>query len=438
MDTTRSKSVKGVVTPKTLLFGVGALVALLILAFAATIFLTLRNNAAAESVLVDSIKDDLIAGSVASCDIIEQHVDLFKEINSQADVEAHWGEWTEVVHELRQFAEEIDAEYIYALKELDGEYYFVFDTDLEAERAHDNFTPYELSPVHQVAFTGIASADISNVVDEWGSFNTGAAPLYDTRGTQVGIVATDIADTFVVRHRESSRFYTTILIATTSISVALMLLILSMLVYRNSVMQRHLFQTANYDAISGLPNRNNLFSFLAREIDYLKEHQHNFAVFFIDLDNFKTVNDLFGHEAGDTLLRKIARFLNTCAEQSPYAADKVMEALTARIGGDEFLQLLPGIATVEEASQYAEGLLVAFGADPELRPFAGSYGVGLSIGAALFPSMHTNYDELIKYADIAMYHAKKHGKNNYFIYNPSMGDEVEDAKLVARVRRANR
>jgi len=438
MDAANSKSVKQVVTPKRMLVGVGAIVVLLILALVATIYLTLLNNADAEEVLIDSVKTELIATSIAGREIIAGHIDLFKTINSQEDVDENWEEWVEVIDKLRLLNYEIGGEYIYALKEIDGEYFFIFDTDPEVEAAHDSFTAYELSDVHERAFAGQSIADVSNVVDAWGSFNTGAVPLFDEKGHQVGIVATDIADTFIVRHRETSAFYARILIMTTASIVVMMLIILSMLIRRNAIIQKHLFELANYDSISGLPNRNNLFSFLAREIDYLKDHDHVFAVYFIDLDNFKTVNDQAGHDTGDKLLQIIAIFLSNFAQKSDFSQDQGMEALTARIGGDEFLQLIPGVASFEQAADYAQSLLAAFSQDLSLQKYRERYEIGLSIGVALFPSMQTDYDELIKYADIAMYHAKNHGKSSYCIYDSTMGHDVEGAELTVRVNRGSR
>jgi diguanylate cyclase (GGDEF)-like protein len=109
-----------------------------------------------------------------------------------------------------------------------------------------------------------------------------------------------------------------------------------------------------------------------------------------------------------------------------------MAAFTARIGGDEFLQLLPGITNAEEAAGYAQLLLEAFAALPELHEFIAEFEVGLSIGISLFPEMGTDYDDLIIFADVAMYHAKHDGKNNFKVYSASMGDTFEGADLIVR------
>jgi diguanylate cyclase (GGDEF)-like protein len=415
-----------------------AIGALLIIALTATVFLTVRNNTEAEEILAESIKGQLIAISFNARDIIEPHIDLFKEMDSQASIDARWNAWLEVAEELSALNDESGSEYIYALREIDGEYYFIFDTDPEAIAEHDIFESYELSPVHHEAFEGQASADVMNVEDEWGSYNTGAVPLYDSNGQLAGIVSVDITDELIERIRSTSTFYATTLIAATSIAVIAMLLILTMLIRRNSRMQQHLYRLANYDAVTGLSNRNRLFSYLAQEVPRLEAQGGPFAVYFIDLDNFKTVNDNAGHDTGDDLLRTISHFLSDYADNSSFASQEGMDALTTRIGGDEFIQLLPGITTAEEAATYASSLLQAFGAQPELQEYARNYGVGLSIGISLFPSMQTDYDELIKYADIAMYHAKDGGKNNFRVYDPAMGDEVEGVELSVRSKSGNK
>ena len=432
MVAAKNKGAKEALTPKPLLFGFAAVVVLLFIALVTAIGLTVRNNSETEQVLTDSVKAELIVCSMDAREIISEHIALFNAINSQEDIEAHWDEWIKVVGHLQELNELIHGEYIYALKEIEGVYYFIFDTDPEAIEEHTIFTPYQLSSVHQDAFEGLSSAGIVNVVDEWGIFNTGAVPLFDDHGRQVGIVATDFLNTYVERSRAASSFYTTGLIIIACITMVLLLLIFFLLLRFNAKAQRHLFEMANYDTISGLPNRNYLFGFLKKNIERLKQNKYPFAIIFYDLDNFKTVNDKAGHDAGDALLKKIASFLDAYAKQSPYASANGMNALVARIGGDEFLHLLPGVSTPEEASGYVYSLLRSFRKQAAFQKVIAEFGVGLSVGIALFPSMGTDYDTLVKYADIAMYYAKNAGKNNCRIYVPSMGSNVENAESITR------
>ena len=438
MPGSHSKTLTKALAPTGVLIGIGSVVVLLLFALVATINLTLQSDAEAEKVLIDSVEAELVASSVAAREIITENIDLFIAINSQEDMNDNWDEWLSVVEDLRNLRDEIGADFIYALKKIDGVAYFVFDTDEETQAAGEVFVSYELSPVHEAAFAGNASVGVMNVVDEWGSFNAGVLPLFDNQGNQVGIVGTDIADAFIQRNRETTSFFTTILIVIISTVVAVLLLILFALIRRNLKMQTNLYLMANFDPISGLPNRNNLFNTLSAEMGRIKEHGYPFAIFFIDLDNFKSVNDNAGHDTGDVLLREIATMLDSFVKSSAYSSANGMDALTARIGGDEFLQLIPGISTTEEAAEYAQGLLKAFGEEPKLRSFIEQFHVGLSIGISLFPSMQTDYSQLIKLADIAMYYAKDGGKNNFKIYDASMGDDVEDAELIVRTRRGSR
>jgi len=150
--------------------------------------------------------------------------------------------------------------------------------------------------------------------------------------------------------------------------------------------------------------------------------QTPFAFLLIDLDNFKRVNDNAGHDAGDEVLRHIGIYLNSIHDdirsvsfRPPAGALNV----SARIGGDEFVQIVPGVHTVDEAEAVAKKVLENFPRQMTDRNVA-RYKVGLSIGVAIFPYHTDNFNVLIKYADIAMYHAKKSGKNNYCVFRDDL------------------
>jgi len=204
--------------------------------------------------------------------------------------------------------------------------------------------------------------------------------------------------------------------------------------------QDKLFKMANYDVLTGLPNRQYLMSYLPKTAEKAIKKQIPFAFMLIDLDNFKQVNDGAGHDAGDELLCRFAKYLNNVHENSksfrpPAGALNV----SARIGGDEFVQIIPGVATIEEAHNVAKKVLENFGAHFNDR-FVTKYQVGLSIGVALYPYHTENFNVLIKYADLAMYHAKKNGKNAYSVYSDEMSvmDAEERADRPGHDRRANR
>jgi len=405
---------------------VAALFAVLL---ACTIVLTLRSNEDLQLILVDSVKSELVASCYAARNIVYEDIDLFKEIDNQADLEANRSQWQATVARLRTLRDDVGAEYIYALKQVGESYWFIFDTDEEAETAGTVVTEYQLSPVHQRAFDGQYGADVMNVADEWGSYNTGAIPLYDGNEL-VGIVSVDTSDAFIERSRQTAGLYATALTVLLLFSLAGLLAILLLQIRRIRRMQAELFRVANNDVITGLRNRYYLFNRFDGLRGHLQASEQPFAAFFIDLDNFKQVNDRAGHDAGDELLQLIADYLRSC--HSGQDEEGEVQALTARIGGDEFLQVLPGIADAVAARSAAEAMLKGFMAQSTLRRYIREFGIGLSIGVALFPLHSRDYIDLFKFADIAMYHAKHGGKNNCAVYDPSMGDSIEGEELSVR------
>jgi len=331
---------------------------------------------------------------------------------------------------LRSLAENTETEYIYVLKRIDGHYMFVLDTDPEDQ----TFPEYELSPVHEKAFQGVDSAGIMNVVDIYGSFHTGAIPI-EKDGEVIAIVSADIRDTLIrkrdelVRREMETTRRNTLLMAVT---VALVLLgagtILFRLMRQVRIMQDRLTQMAHYDPVTGLPNRQYLIDHL--EALLASGNKAPFALFFTDLDNFKLVNDKAGHDAGDALLKRIGAFLNETTQcvyrkqAQIFHRDSDRADLTARIGGDEFVLLVPGVENREEAGGIAQTIIEIFHqrvTDKHVQ----KYSVSLSIGAALYPSQSEDYHIILKYADIAMYHAKRAGKNDYRVYEHEMPEKRE-------------
>ncbi|WP_052452005.1 diguanylate cyclase domain-containing protein [Noviherbaspirillum autotrophicum] len=153
---------------------------------------------------------------------------------------------------------------------------------------------------------------------------------------------------------------------------------------------------AHYDLLTDLPNRALLGDRLRQAIAQARRDQCRMALLFIDLDKFKPVNDTFGHEAGDLLLKQVARRLRDGLRES----DTV-----ARVGGDEFIVLLPQIESAQTAVRVAEKLLAALNV-----PFiiAGhEIGISASIGVAIYPEDGNDQEELMRAGDRAMYHAKE-------------------------------
>lgn len=165
-------------------------------------------------------------------------------------------------------------------------------------------------------------------------------------------------------------------------------------------------ELAYKDALTDLPNRvlfNEHFNLIKASSE---RNNKKFAIMFIDLDNFKMVNDSLGHNIGDKLLKNVGRRLVSILRK---------EDIVARIGGDEFLLLIPEIKSIEDAKKVAEKLLSSFRKQFILLNHIIS--TTLSIGISIFPDDGRNYDTLIKKADNVMYQVKKSGRNNYKIFD---------------------
>ena len=159
--------------------------------------------------------------------------------------------------------------------------------------------------------------------------------------------------------------------------------------------QAKLHRQANFDALTGLPNRMMAFDRIKLEISRARRSDQRFAVFFIDLDNFKIVNDSMGHATGDELLVAIGGSVQAAIRESD---------IVARLGGDEFLVLAPDIGTDVKARELAERLIAAVS---EPRMLAGRKVLAnCSIGIALYPDNGKSMEELMANADNAMYQAK--------------------------------
>ena len=159
---------------------------------------------------------------------------------------------------------------------------------------------------------------------------------------------------------------------------------------------------AQHDVLTGLPNRVLLNEHLNRALGIAKRHQKQVALLFLDVDNFKQVNDSLGHLVGDKLLQSVARRLAKLV--------RITDTL-CRQGGDEFVMLLTEIEHSEAAAQVAKKLIAAISA-PHLID-GHRLEVTLSIGISIYPDDCSNPDTMFKHADAAMYHVKTCGRNNY-------------------------
>ncbi len=183
---------------------------------------------------------------------------------------------------------------------------------------------------------------------------------------------------------------------------------------------------ANFDALTGLPNRRLFRDRLNREVVNAEREGSKVALMFIDLDRFKQVNDLLGHDAGDLLLKEAAQRITSCVRVS----DTV-----ARLGGDEFTIILTALGHLSHVEHLAQKLL-----DSLSKPFklnTESAYVSGSIGVAIFPDDGTTSEELIRKADQAMYAAKHAGKNQFSYFTRSMDESAHlRLRLASELRSA--
>ncbi|HWT16634.1 MAG TPA: EAL domain-containing protein [Patescibacteria group bacterium] len=191
--------------------------------------------------------------------------------------------------------------------------------------------------------------------------------------------------------------------------------------------EQELRYLANYDTLTGLPNRTLLSERLAHALIRARRLGTKVAVLFLDLDRFKHVNDSMGHAAGDRLLKSAAARIVTSVRES----DTV-----ARLGGDEFTVILEDLRDSDEAELIAQKVLTAFSAPLEID---GRQEVVItpSIGISLYPEHGQLPTDLLKHADTAMYHAKDRGRNTFQIYDDAMDTQVRlRANLASQLQRA--
>lgn len=173
--------------------------------------------------------------------------------------------------------------------------------------------------------------------------------------------------------------------------------------------QHALERMATLDALTDLPNRYMLDEQLSLRVAEAKRFERRLALLFIDIDNFKTVNDSFGHETGDSLLKTVADRMMTCLRGYD---------LLARFGGDEFVLLLANIEDIAEIERVAGKINQSF--TPRINVEGRELFVSASIGISLFPDDATSPGDLLRTADAAMYTAKEAGRNCHRFFTPSM------------------
>lgn len=186
--------------------------------------------------------------------------------------------------------------------------------------------------------------------------------------------------------------------------------------------QSSLEQHANFDMLTGLPNRWNLRNQLELELKQAARSNRKIAVLLLDLDNFKDVNDTLGHDVGDMLLKEVAGRLSYCVRESD---------IVARLGGDEFVIVIGEQSGIEGIERIINSILEQVENIVNIQNH--EIKVSTSIGVTLYPDDATTIDDLIKNADQAMYAAKKAGRNRYNYFKRSMQEAAMDKMYLIRL-----
>ncbi|RZA32794.1 MAG: EAL domain-containing protein [Lysobacteraceae bacterium] len=192
--------------------------------------------------------------------------------------------------------------------------------------------------------------------------------------------------------------------------------------------ERRLHHLAHHDPLTGLANRTLLQERLRHAIEQATRGKFMVALAFLDLDNFKHINDNFGHEAGDTVLREVAQRLHDNMRE---------EDTVARMGGDEFVLIICNPASHEQVAELVERIRCSVMAKVEVN--GKDILPGTSIGVSMFPHDGDTPEKIMRAADAAMYHAKTIGKNNFQFYSADLNQIVHDhLMLEANLSRAIR
>ena len=172
-------------------------------------------------------------------------------------------------------------------------------------------------------------------------------------------------------------------------------------------MQEQIWRQANFDPLTGVPNRLLFHDRLQQDIERAERDQHHVALIYLDIDGFKEVNDSFGHSTGDELLRQVAQRLAGTLRRT----DTI-----ARMGGDEFTIIMPQVEEPPLVNNLAERILAGLTEPFSIGGYEGS--ISASLGIAVYPEDGTSIDTLLKRADSAMYAAKQGGRNTFRFFSP--------------------
>ncbi len=186
-------------------------------------------------------------------------------------------------------------------------------------------------------------------------------------------------------------------------------------------LQKQLNHLALHDPLTGLVNRKLFIDRLSRLFNEYDRYQHGFSLVYIDLDRFKPINDTYGHEAGDFLLKKVAQFIQEVVRHTDTAA---------RLGGDEFAVILPEIS---EAKAFHVAHKLVQNLTRTLTWRGNSINISPSLGLTCYPSKATNVHEFMREADMALYRAKESGRGRYAFFNDSLDQELREHEYLGSV-----
>jgi diguanylate cyclase (GGDEF)-like protein len=184
--------------------------------------------------------------------------------------------------------------------------------------------------------------------------------------------------------------------------------------------EERLHQVAAYDQLTNLPNRYLLQADFARKLEESGRNGKMLAALFFDLDHFKEVNDVHGHDAGDVLLHKVARRMSEVTRNYD---------MLARFGGDEFVMIMSNLNDRQDVNQVVEKIIAGF--EPAFDLPGASVHITTSVGISIFPEDGSDPNELLKNADLAMYRAKAEGRNCYQFFSSEMNLELQYSQWIA-------
>jgi diguanylate cyclase len=191
--------------------------------------------------------------------------------------------------------------------------------------------------------------------------------------------------------------------------------------------QERLSQMANYDSLTGLPNRSLFRERLQAAISRSKSRRQMAALMFLDLDRFKTINDSLGHDFGDKLLRLVSSSLSNCLRQSDFIthySQREDDVGVYRLGGDEFTVLIENLPGLDAAEDIAKRILAALSEPFQVEVH--QIFISASIGITIVPKYSDDLDVLIKQADLAMYRSKSVGRDTYTFFSVDLEEVVSE------------